>query len=211
MIEETRPVDGQIDHVGHCSGSEVRGHDERKHHGPAEQHDREHRQRQPSDAVAPDVRERDEDGVEGLGAVIDHPALDTMDEPDHLRRRRGSAAMLANTRRRSPPPGGQPLASAEGASPRARAKRSEGQEWSSPIIFAGGAAQPRRSQPRDEEALPQAANQWLAPKARAPERERSEARDKNRRARSSSPAARLSRAARNHATKKRSPRLPTNG
>src|SRR6266542_3058202 len=134
-----------------------------------------------------------------------------MVEPDHLRRRRGSAAMLANTRRRSPPPGCQPMASAEGASPRARAKRSEGQEWSSPIIFAGGAAQPRRSQTLDEEALPQAANHWQAPKARAPERERSEARDKNGRARSSSPAARLSRDARKHSTKKPSPRRPTTG
>jgi len=65
---------------------EVRDHDERNDHRLAVDDCRNHGEHEPDDAVAPDVRERDEERVERLGPVVDYPPLQPLIESDQTGR-----------------------------------------------------------------------------------------------------------------------------
>jgi len=78
IVDRPRAVDRELDHIRNCGGTEVCDHDERKRDRATRQPDRKHREGQPDDAVAPQVRERDEDRIERLRPVLDDPALDPL-------------------------------------------------------------------------------------------------------------------------------------
>jgi len=86
MVERARTVDGELDHIGDRRRREVRNDYERKHDRPAPEKHPEHSKRQPDEAVTADVRERNEEGVEGLGAVLNHPALEPLVKRDQIGR-----------------------------------------------------------------------------------------------------------------------------
>ncbi len=86
MVDRARTVDDELDQIGDRRGGEVRDDDEREHDRPAPDHHAEHGERQPDEAVAPEVRERDEERVEGLGAVTYDPALEPLIEADQIGR-----------------------------------------------------------------------------------------------------------------------------
>src|SRR6266540_2415019 len=89
MIDRPRAVDGELDRIRGGGGREVSDQDQRKRDRAPQKPHSQHRQDQPDEPVTPEVRKRDEDGVEGLGAVIDNPALKPLVNRDQNRRRRG--------------------------------------------------------------------------------------------------------------------------
>jgi hypothetical protein len=86
MVDRARAVHGELEHIGDRRRREVRNEYEREHDRPAPEEHREHGERQPDEAVAPEVRERDEERVEGLAAVTYDPALEPVIEPDQIGR-----------------------------------------------------------------------------------------------------------------------------
>jgi ketosteroid isomerase-like protein len=86
VVDRSRTVDGELDHIGDRRRREVRNHHERKHDRPAPEPHPEHSERQPDEAVAAEVRERDEERVDGLGAVTYDPALEPLIEADQIGR-----------------------------------------------------------------------------------------------------------------------------
>src|SRR6266540_3288016 len=89
MIDRPRAVDGELDRIRGGRGREVGDHNQRKRYGTAQEPNQQHAEDQPDEPVTHEVRKRDEDGVEGLGAVIDNPALKPLVNRDQNRRRRG--------------------------------------------------------------------------------------------------------------------------
>ena len=86
IVDRALTVDGQLDQIGDRPRREVRDDHEREQDRPAPEQHPEHGERQPDEAVAPEVRERDEERVEGLGAVTYDPALEPLIEADQIGR-----------------------------------------------------------------------------------------------------------------------------
>jgi hypothetical protein len=86
MVDRARTVDGELDRIGDRRRREVRNDHEREHDRPAPEPHGEHGKRQPDEAMAPEVRERDEERIEGLGTVLNKPALEPLIEPDQIGR-----------------------------------------------------------------------------------------------------------------------------
>ena len=83
MIDRSRPVNGDLEQSTRGRRGEIGGADERQHDRLAPEQCDEDGEREPDEAVVPEMRERDEDRVERLGAVVDDPPLDTLIERDH--------------------------------------------------------------------------------------------------------------------------------
>ena len=85
MVDRTVPVDRQLQHVRDRSREVVRGDDERKDDRTPQEQRRDHGEREPDDAEAADVRQRDEDRVERLRAMANDPALEPLIETNHIK------------------------------------------------------------------------------------------------------------------------------
>jgi hypothetical protein len=86
MVDRARTVDCELDHIGGRRRREVRDDHEREHDRPAPEKHAKHGERQPDEPVAPEMRERDEERVEGLGAVTYDPALEPLIEANQIGR-----------------------------------------------------------------------------------------------------------------------------
>jgi hypothetical protein len=86
MVDRARTVDDELDHIADRRRREVRNDYKREHDRPAPEKHPEHSKRQPDEAVTPEVRERDEERVEGLGAVTYDPALEPLIEVNQIGR-----------------------------------------------------------------------------------------------------------------------------
>ena len=85
MVDRAVPVDRELQHVRDRGREEVRGDDERKDDRTPQEQRRDHGEREPDDAEAADVRQRDEDRVERLRSMADDPPLEPLIELDHSR------------------------------------------------------------------------------------------------------------------------------
>ena len=81
MVDGTLPVDRSLSTSVIAAERKYATDDERKDERPPQEQRRDDGEHEPHDAEAADVRERDEERVERLGAMADDPALEALIEP----------------------------------------------------------------------------------------------------------------------------------